>query len=71
MAGQLLPVQFALGGASGTPIPDDLAQRLADGCAVRVTFAGDAECATYQFHERRVTISGSSAASGSRSVQIR
>ena len=46
-AGQQLNVRFALGAADGTPIPDGLAQTLADACAVRVTFAGAAECAIY------------------------
>jgi hypothetical protein len=46
-AGQTLVTRFALGDAVGTGIPDDLAQTLAAACAVRVTFAGAGECATY------------------------
>jgi hypothetical protein len=45
--GQNIVARFALGGAAGAPIADDLAQTLASSCAVRVTFADSADCAMY------------------------
>ena len=46
-AGQMVVVKFAVGGSSGAPITDDLAQTLASSCAVRATVADAADCATY------------------------
>ncbi len=55
-AGSTIPVKFAFGDASGTPMPDAEGSALAAACAVRVSFTGGnpvPDCATYNADANR------------------
>ena len=55
-SGSTIPVKFAFGDASGTPMPDAEGEALAAACAVRVSFTGgdpSPACATYNASANR------------------